>query len=309
MKINKVTVIGAGAVGAVIAEPLTNYLGKENVQILAEGERLKRYRKDGLYLNGKKVDFNYVDASQAQKSDLIIIATKNLQLKEAIRMMKKACGPDTLILSLLNGIQSERDIAEVYGEKNVLYGFVLSLNSIHVGNKIEYTNPGAIFFGEKDDSKNERTKAIAELCEGAGIKYSNPDSIQLEQWKKFLINVTFNTLSALCRATYGGFTIDVMQTLARKTGAEVIEIANAEGIPLTQEMLEYDIKLMCSHDPLGKTSMLQDMEGERKSENDWFCGTIVKLGKVHGIETPVCQLLQQLVQGTEESRKIRNPGN
>ena len=305
MKINKVTVIGAGAVGAVIAEPLTNYLGKENVQILAEGERLERYRKDGLYLNGKKVDFNYVDASQAQESDLIIIATKNLQLKEAIRMMKKACGPDTLILSLLNGIQSERDIAEVYGEKNVLYGFVLSLNSIHVGNKIEYTNPGAIFFGEKDDSKNERTKAIAELCEGAGIKYSNPDSIQLEQWKKFLINVTFNTLSALCRATYGGF----MQTLARKTGAEVIEIANAEGIPLTQEMLEYDIKLMCSHDPLGKTSMLQDMEAERKSENDWFCGTIVKLGKVHGIETPVCQLLQQLVQGTEESRKIRNPGN
>lgn len=306
MKINKITVVGAGAVGAVVASSLSKYLGKENVEILADGERLERYKRDGLYLDGEKLDFNYVSPEDAQVSDLVIIATKNLQLDQAIKMIKKCTGPQTAILTLLNGIQSERDIASVYGEEKVLYGFVLSLNSIHEGNQIRCSNPGATYYGEKDNSKSERIAALGELFEKAGMKSVNPDNIHLEQWKKFLINVTFNTLSALCRATYGGFRYESMQELARMTGKEVIAIANAEGVPLTEQNLEDDIKLMCTHDPLGETSMLQDMKAERKSENDWFCGTVVNLGKKHNIPTPVCALLQKLVNGTEDARKIRN---
>ncbi len=305
MKINSVSVIGAGAVGAVVASSLRKYLGKDNVQILAEGERLERYRKNGLYLDGKLLDFSYVSPDEACVSDLVIIATKNLQLQQAIKMMNKCTGPDTMILSLLNGIQSERDLQEIFGEKRVLYGFVLSLNSIHEDNQIRCSNPGTVIFGEKDNSKTERTAALEELFASSGIRYLNPENIHLEQWKKYLLNVTFNTLSGLCRSTYGGFNYDVMKTLARKTGAEVIAVANAEGIPLTMDLLENQINMMCGHDPLGETSMLQDMKAERRSENNWFCGTIITLGKKHGIETPVCQLLWELVEGTEVVRELR----
>ena len=80
MEIKKVTIIGVGAVGAVIASKLTSYLGKENVECLADGERKVRYERDGIFLNGEKQDFNFVESKNAQESDLIVIATKNLQL-------------------------------------------------------------------------------------------------------------------------------------------------------------------------------------------------------------------------------------
>lgn len=304
MEIKTVTMIGVGAVGAVIASKLTKFLGKENVECLADGERKARYERDGIFINGEKQNFNFVESKNAKKSDLIIIATKNLQLGEALKMMKNAFGENTIILSLLNGIQSERDIAQVYGEKNVLYSFVISLNSIHVGSKIECSNYGTLVFGEKDNSKSERVAALEKLFSASGIKCKNPDDIHLEMWKKFLINTTFNTLSAITRSPYGGFRLGVMQNLARKVGSEVIKVANAENVPLTSEMLEDDIKLMCSHDPHGKTSMLQDVEAGRKTENAWFCGTAANLAKKHGIEVPFCEFLRDLIEETEEVRRI-----
>lgn len=303
MEIKKVTVIGVGAVGAVVASQLTKFLGKENVECLADGERKSRYERDGIFLNGEKQDFNFVESKNAQKSDLIIIATKNLQIDDAIRMMKNACGKKTLILSLLNGIQSEKEIAKIYGKENLLYGFVISLNSIHVGCKIECSDFGTVVFGEENNAKTERTQALEKLFSDSGIRFKNPENIQLEMWKKFLINTVFNTLSAITRSPYGGFRFEVMQNLARKVGKEVVSVANAEKIPLTEKVTEDAIRMMCGHDPYGKTSMLQDMEAGRKSENDFFCGTIVRLGSEHGIPTPYCEFLRDLVKGSEEVRE------
>lgn len=304
MQIKTVTIIGVGAVGAVIAEPISKFLGKENVQILAEGERLERYRSSGLYINGRFLDFNYTDPDDAKVSDLVIIATKYNNLAEAIAMAKNAVGENTCILSLLNGIQSEKEIAAAYGSEKVLYSFVLSLNTIHTGNQMDCTNNGKLFFGEDNNEKTERVKALSEMFISAGINAINPDDIHLEQWKKFLINCVFNTTSALTRSPYGGFRIPVMQELARKTGKEVIQVANASGVPLTENNLEDDIEMMCNHDIHGKTSMLQDMEAGRISENEYMCGTIVKLGAELGIDTPVCSTLCNLMRGTEAVRNI-----
>ena len=303
MEIKTVTMIGMGAVGAVVGIRLQKLLGK-NMQCIVDAERKARYERDGIFVNGEKTEFNWVTPENAMQTDAVIIATKNAHLPQAIQNMRKAVGKDTMILSLLNGIQSERDLAAAYGEEKVLPAFVLSLNSIHEGNQIEYTDAGRLIFGESDNRKTERVQALCDLFSRAGITFVNPDNIQLELWKKYLINVTFNTLSALCRSPYGGFKYPVMQELARETGAEVIAVANAEGIALTTQHLEDDIALMCHHDPHGKTSMLQDMEARRKSENPWFCGTVVQLAKKHGIPTPTCALLEKLVAGTEAVREV-----
>ncbi len=303
MEIQNLAMIGMGAVGAVVGIRLQKLLGK-NMQCIVDAERKVRYERDGIFVNGKKTDFTWVTPEEARPADLVIIATKNAQLPQAIQNMSRAVGKDTMILSLLNGIQSERDLAAAYGDEKVLPAFVLSLNSIHEGNKIEYTDAGRLIFGESDNRKTERVQALCDLFSRAGIAYVNPEDIQLEQWKKYLINVTFNTLSALCRSPYGGFKYPVMQELARQTGAEVIAVANAEGIALTSQHLEDDLAMMCRHDPHGKTSMLQDMEARRKSENPWFCGTIVQLAKKHHIPTPTCALLEKLLAGTEAVREI-----
>ena len=304
MKIASTAIVGLGAVGAVVASRLTSFFGKANVQCIVDAARKARYERDGIFINGIQQDFNYVTPQEAFPADLIIIATKNLQLEDALESIRACVKADTAIMALCNGIQSERDASAVYGEERVLYSFIIGISSIHEKNQISCPAEGRIVFGEKDNKKTERVKAIGELFTNAKIVSEVPENIHVELWKKFLLNVVFNTLSALCRAPYGAFSDPVMRRLAESVASEVIAVAHAENVPLTQAMFEDTLAAINRFDPHGKTSMLQDFEAGRKSENAWFCGTVNKLGKAHGIPTPVCTLLEALVEGTEVSRNI-----
>ena len=302
--ISKVAMIGMGAVGAIVGKALSEKLGRDNVECICEGERKQRYEKDGICINGVRQDFNYVTPDNVHCADLVIVATKNLQMKQVLEQIKNAVGPDTTILSLLNGIQSEKDLEEVYGKEKVIYGFIVGLSSVHEKNNIICSDTGTIVYGENDNSKSQRLKSIGELFDSAGKKSRNPDDIHLEQWKKFLMNVTCNTVTSLCRAPYGAFESETLRDVVRQAGKEVIAVAKAEGVELTEQMTEDNISIMGKIDSKGKTSMFQDVEAKRKTENAWFCGTIVKLGEKYGIETPTCSLLEKLVAITELSWEI-----
>ena len=302
-KINSVAIIGLGAVGAVVGEQLNSVLG-EKLFCVVDETRKQRYEKNGIFINNVRQNFNYVTPEELKPVDLVIIATKNLQIEEALSSIKNGIGSETAVLSLLNGIQSEREIEKLYGAAKTLYGFIIDLQSINLSGNITCMGKGKIVFGEKNNEVSLRVKAIQQLFDEAKIKYETPENIELAMWKKFLINTVFNSLGAITRSTYGGFKFDVMQDCARKVGYEVIEVANAEGIALTKEMLEDDIKKNLTYDPHGKCSMLQDTEAQRKTENPYFCGTICKLGKIHGIKTPYCEFLGELLEGTELVREI-----
>lgn len=305
MKINSVAIVGLGAVGAVVGEQLKSVLGK-NLFCVVDEKRKTRYQKDGIFINGIRQDFNYVTPSELKPVDLVIIGTKNLQLQEALDEIENGVGPDTMILSLLNGIQSETDITTRYGEARTLYGFIIDLQSINLSGKIDCMGRGKIVFGENDNSKSERILAVKALFDEAGQKNEIPEDIHLQIWKKFFINTIFNSLGAITRSTYGGFKFEEMKSMARKIGYEVVKVANAEGIEaITNELVDEDINLTLSYNPLGKCSMLQDTEAERRTENDFFCGTVCRLGKKHNIETPYCQFLYELLKSTEEVRTIR----
>ena len=156
-----ITLIGCGAVGALYGLRLHQLLGKKQVCFLVDEARKERYEQNGIFLNGERAEFAFCTPETASVSDLVILATKNHHLEQAIRMMHSVVGPETAILSLLNGIESERILAKAFGSDRVLYSFAVGLDSTHTGNSIIYTKEGRIVFGEKDNSKSERVKAIA----------------------------------------------------------------------------------------------------------------------------------------------------
>lgn len=296
---DSVTIIGCGAVGAMYGLRLHQALGKEKVLFLAEGQRKTRYETEGLIINGERVDFTFVEPKDAQVSDLVILATKNLQLEESVQQIRKAVGEHTVILSLLNGIESEQKLIDAYGEHQVLYGFAVSLNSTHVGNHIDFTEEGRIVFGEKDNRKTDRIMAIAQLFSRSSITYLIPEDIRLELWKKFMLNTAYNTISSLCRATYGDLKQESVRVLAHQVSKEVQAVGQREGIALTDAMIEQNYRTVTALGFAGKTSMCQDMEAGRKTENNWFCSAVVRLGKAHGIPTPACEILSLLVESSE----------
>ncbi len=295
----KITLVGCGAVGALYGLRLHNLLGKEQVCFLVDERRKQRYEAEGIVLNGELAPFRYCTPDEAHAADLIILATKNHHLQAAMDLMKSSVGPQTVILSLLNGIESEQVLASEFGEGKLLYSFAVGLNSTHTGNTITYTAEGRIVFGERDNKISKRVQAIKDLFDRAGIAYVVPQDIQLQLWNKFMLNTTYNTISSLLSATYADFNQPAVLDLAHMICKEVQNVAECEGVLLPDSLIEQNHSIVCGLGSEGKTSMCQDMEARRKTENDWFCGTVIKLGRKHGINTPACQTLSLLVQAKE----------
>ena len=214
-QIETVAVVGLGAVGAVVAEQLLSVLGNK-LYCVMDAERKARYQASGIVINGEKADFNFVTPDEVPVVDLVIFATKNLQFNEALAEAKNAVGPNTALLSLLNGVHSETEIERVYGTEKTLYGFIVNLQSINKHGNIDCAGRGIILFGEKDNHHSERIEAIHQLFETAHIVHKIPENIRLEMWKKLLMNTVFNSIGAICRSTFAGFNFPVMQSPTRK---------------------------------------------------------------------------------------------
>jgi 2-dehydropantoate 2-reductase len=299
MEIKKITISGVGDVGSLYGSMLDKALGSNNVELLAKGDRLERYKKDGIIINGEKHFYNVVDPKDATPSDFVLLVTKNLQIDEAVQDIRNSVGKNTIILSLLNGIESEEKLIAEYGKENVLYAFCVGMSTEHHGNITNYTSTGKIVFGEKNNEISENVKAVKALFEKAKIEYLVPANIRKEQYNKFMLNTMFNTLSAITRGGYGVFASEALKEMSHNVALEIIAVLKMEGINLTEEDFQRNLDLMLSLDPYGKTSMCQDMIASRKTENNWFAGTVVRLGKKHGIPTPYNNSLYLIASGCE----------
>ncbi|HPZ15840.1 MAG TPA: ketopantoate reductase family protein [Sphaerochaeta sp.] len=294
----KITIIGCGAVGALYGLRLHRVLGSEGLAFLVDEGRRERYGREGVIVNGERAPFRFITASEAEVQDLVIVATKNHHLEDAIAMMRPLVGAHTTILSLLNGIESEEELSAAFGPSHVLYGFCVGLNSTHTGNAITYTAEGRIVFGERDNTESERVRALSALFSRAGIASQVPDDIMVALYNKFMLNTAYNTISALLGATYRELDKDAVWRLAKAVSAEVQAVAKREGVILPDSLVEENHQIVISLGE-GKTSMAQDMEAGRVTENAWFCGTVIKLGLKHAIPTPVASTLSALVEARE----------
>ena len=108
--IEKIAIIGAGALGATYGSLLYE-LDPESVCFIANGDRCVKLHRDGVVVNGKRYDLAVLRPEEGTSVDLIIVAVKHYQLDQAISEMKEFVGPQTIILSVMNGIDSEERIA------------------------------------------------------------------------------------------------------------------------------------------------------------------------------------------------------
>ena len=289
-----VRLIGCGAVGAVVAEKLD---AVSDFALIVDDERRRRY-SDGVYVNSRKHIFKMEGGADAEKADLIIVALKNFNLYSSLDEIAPFVGENTVIMSLLNGIDAERILSERFGADKVIYSFITDLSSNHNGiETVCFSNGGNILFGEKNGERSERILRIKELFDNAGQRYEIPDDIIHEKWWKFMLNTCFNTLSAILDADYYSICDNAEFIRAvRIIAKEVQRVASAEGVKITQGDIEEMIRRVCALRDHGRTSMLQDVDAGRETENDYFAGTISRLGRQHDIQTPNIDFLYILLE-------------
>jgi len=304
--IEKVAIIGAGALGAAYGSILYE-MDPRCVSFIAAGTRYENLKRDGVVVNGKRYAIAVVRSEEAEPADLLLVAVKHHHLDQAIGEMRKAVGPETTILSVMNGIDSEERIGAVYGMDKVVYGLTLGIDALREGNRVNYTNQGRVFFGEaKNPEMTDRVLRIKELFDRAGIAHVIPPDMIRSLWFKFMVNVGANQASAVLRANYGALrSSPKAKNLMESAMREVIALAAALKVDLSDKDIGEWYKVLEGLNPEGKTSMFQDVEAGRKTEVEMLAGTVIALGKRQGMATPVNQRLFDELKRIEASSGAR----
>ena len=274
MKINSVLIAGAGAIGLLIAETIYKS-GAAGISILAKGERLERYRKNGLKVNGEKLDFRFCHGEEA---DLIIVACKFHHLEQVIEDMRPSVGRDTIILSLLNGISSEEIIGDKLGRERLPLAMIIATDAVHSEGETKYTRKGTIHFGDAEGKNGKREERIAEFFTRTGVPYKLEENMKRSLWYKYMLNVGMNQTTAVLKLPYGAIhskgasgEIPEARLLIEKTMREVIAVANAEGIDLQEKDMDNVFQTLNLLDPAASSSTYHDVLMGKKAQYQRTC--------------------------------------
>lgn len=300
MEYKKIAVLGAGAVGSYVIWGLS---GKKDIDLaaVAKGERAERLRSEGLQINDRLYKPAVQTPEEAHGADLLIIALKYGALKEALDDIRTVADDHTDIISLMNGVDSEKIISQVVPSSQIIYSLI-KVASARKGSSI-YFDPETtigIIYGEIDRERpRDRMEALDRLFAGTGLHYRESSVIKSEIWSKFLLNVGNNLPQAVIGCGVGAYEdSEHVNFLRLKLREEVIRIAEAEGVDIT---LAAGSSMKGSKVPKSaRYSTLQDLDAGRHTEVDMFAGAIVRMGRELGIPTPYNEFMLHMIHAIEE---------
>ena len=302
-RIENVVIIGMGALGLMFGQRIAQKPEEADLCFLMDPERKRRHAGERVLINGSEMSVRMVEPDEIRApADLVIVATKYGGLYGARDLMHCAVGPDTVIISLLNGISSEDILAEVFQREQIPDCIAIGMDAVRSGSSLTYRNIGRLQIGMSHAGQETALARLQDFLERADIPYELCGDIRKAMWNKFMINVGINQTCMVYEITYGEATAEGSQALKNMSEAmrEVIRIAAAEGIGLTEEDYVRDVALLRTLNPEGYPSMRQDALAKRPSEVDLFAGTVIEIAGRHGIEVPVNERYYQIIKKMEQ---------
>lgn len=304
MKIQSVAVLGAGAVGSYVIWGLSE---RKDIKlgVIAEGERAGRLKK-GYRINDVTYHPDVWTPQEAHGVDLLIVCLKYGALPGALESIRAIVGENTIVMSLMNGVDSEDIIAEAIGASHMIYS-VIKVAS-HKEDDGYYFVPETtigIIFGElQAPYDSERVQAIEALFADTGIHYRSTKFAQEEMWSKFRLNVCNNLPQAILGAGVGCYTdSEHMKAISDGLRRELEAVAAAKGIDMSK--IEASSKHGSPVRASAKFSTLQDIEAGRHTEIDMFSGALMRMGKELGIPTPYNEYTYHMIKALEEKNDGR----
>ena len=301
MGIETVLVAGTGALGSLYGH---KFLQNKNTWFLAEGKRKSKLENQGIFVNGIHYSIKCIESSAANtiKPDFILIAVKYNDLPKVIEQIIPFITENTIITSVMNGIDSEEIIRKNSNIAKLTLSVPIGMDAVRNNNSTTYTKEGRIVFNKFDpvitDTDIKEVKALFDQC---NISSEIAEDILYEMWFKFMINVGVNQVSAILGANYGFIQKNsYAKELMDNAMLEVISIANAKGINLSNSDIKKWYAILDSLGQEGKTSMCQDLEAGRKTEVEMLSGKIIELGSKYNIDVTINKVLYNLIKAKED---------
>ena len=303
MSIEKVVIIGRGALGIMYGEALARKIGFHSVAFLADAERVHLYRSQQVLSNNRLCPFRYETAeSYRDTADLVLFAVKGTQLEQAIDIARPVVRPDTVIVSVLNGIVSEEIIEERLGSGRVVWSVAQGMDALKRGTQLVYSHIGELCLGLPPGREANRP-ALEEL-EAFFTRVERPflreEDIMRRMWAKWMLNVGCNQTVMVARGDFS--TVQKPGPVRdRMIGAmrEVQALARASGISITEDDVKLYVGFIDTFLPNGMPSMRQDGLAKRKSEVEFFAGTVIRKARALGVPVPINEALYREVKAIE----------
>ena len=300
MEIKSVAVLGAGAVGSYVIWGLSGLEGLK-LGVIADGSRAERLKRDGCSINGSVYRPEVWTPAEAHGVDLLVVCLKYGALPAALNSIKEAVGENTVVMSLMNGIDSEDIIAEKIGKEHILYSLIKVASQRHSDGY--YFDPGTtigVIFGETQAPyRSERVEAISRLFAASRVHFIVTEHIREEMWSKFRLNVCNNLPQAILGAGVGCYRDSVhMKAISDGLRQELMAIAAAKGIDLS--IVDKNSSRGSAVPPTARYSTLQDLDAHRHTEIEMFSGALIRMGKELDIPTPYNEYTYHMIKALEE---------
>jgi 2-dehydropantoate 2-reductase len=297
----KILVMGTGAVGGFYGGKLA--CAGHDVTFVTRGETLRTLRQDGLTVKSYQGDFRLdrVHATdrpgEAGVCDLALVCVKSYDTVTAARSMRPAVGPDTIILSLQNGVENEEQLERELGRGNVMGAMAYIGADVVSPGVVVHSVAGRLAFGERNGQRTPEAERLEWVFLDAGIDAQLSTNITVTLWDKLIWNAAFNAICTLSRHTVGEvLSHPQTHTLVRDTMLEVIAVAQAQGLDLTESRADEHIE--GSRTPamsVFATSMAHDLARGKRLEYDALNGAVVRFGERFGVPVPINRTLYGLL--------------
>jgi 2-dehydropantoate 2-reductase len=286
----KILVMGSGGVGGYFGGRLA--LVGEDVTFVDRGDHLRAIQTKGLILRGPSEDLQVKAravevAAEAGPVDLVLFTVKSYDTESVATQMKPCVGPNTVILTLQNGIGNAEKIGEIVGLEHVMAGAGYVVSGIESPGVIKHSTIGRIAFGELDGSDSARGRALAAACEKAGFRGDFSLNIQRLLWEKFAL-ICGQAMTASTRLDIGRIrTCPESRQMLRMAYEEVIALAIASKVVLKDGVVDWLMKVTDGLPADSTTSLAHDLSQGKRIELEGLQGTVLRLGQRYGLPTPM----------------------
>ena len=304
----KVAVLGAGAMGCLFGGLMAEK-GLNVVLIDVWKDHVDAINKNGLKMDGYGGDrFIKIkattDPSTLNPVDAIIIMCKATALKTALINAKNIIGDKTMLMSFQNGIGHEAIMQEIAGKDKVLGGTTTQASNIIGPGHIKNHGSLPSWIGEYEGGMSDRVSDLAETFTAHNLETIAVSDIKKRKWMKLFALTAIGPLSSVFNLHHTDLYItNKNQKVSRNLGKQIIletrAVAKADGVDVTEgECLEMFNKIVDSKQT-NKSSMCFDILNKRKTEIEFINGAVAKIGKSHGIKTPMNDLMYNMIMVKE----------
>lgn len=299
--------MGAGGVGGYFGARLQ--ASGEDVSFIARGAHLSALQSRGLRLESPKGDLHLPNVRATDDSraigqvDVVLLTVKMYDLEATCAALQPLIGPDTVVVTLQNGVDAVDIVARHVGRNHVAGGVAYVGAVISEPGVIRHTALDALIFGELDGRCSERLSRLEGVCLRAGFGARVSPTIEIDLWSKFSRLSVFSGMTAVTRSSIGVLRDDpALLTMLTAACEEAVRVGRTRGVTLPDTVMGEILQMVHSLPHHAVASMLEDLERGRRLELPWLSGAVVRLGVEVGVATPIhsfiATVLKPHVNGT-----------